>query len=146
MPSRSRSRSRSRSNVTRNLPDQFTPYDGVHNNPWDYFTNTGEFNLALFNKVFVEDQVKQHKYYLQLEDQKLSQLQLNEPVVKNSLLELSVSDQLINTKNTFFEILSDLQTKPLNINIVTQGNRLFYLGLLLVIIFIIYLILVQFSK
>jgi hypothetical protein len=156
MSSRSTSKSASRSLPSRpsntsstklirdarsNARDQFTPYDSVHSNPWNFFTSTGEFNLALFNRTFVEDQMKQHKYYQQIENQQLAEL--NAPAPKPSLLSLSVGEQLLNVKNAFFNIISDVQRKPLSIETFTSDNRMYYIGLLFVIIFIVYVILKQ---
>ena len=56
------------------------------------------------------------------------------------LTQLTLSQLLINMKNTIMGIPLDLITEGFNTQVFTRDNRLFYLGLFLILIFIIYLI------
>uniref|UniRef100_A0A6C0CD26 Uncharacterized protein n=1 Tax=viral metagenome TaxID=1070528 RepID=A0A6C0CD26_9ZZZZ len=125
--------------IYRDLPDQFWKYENMTYNPLDFFTSSGEFNLALFNKTYRDEQLKRMNYYNEIEKKRLEELnalQISNP----DLLELSLGDHLINLKNTPFEIAKDLRTQPLNSEILLKGNRIFYLGIYLIGIFVLYLI------
>jgi hypothetical protein len=144
-PSTSKSTSRAPSDTTDNtniystIPDQFTRYEDVNKNNFDYFTSSGEFNLALFNKTFREEQLKRVAFYKKLEEDRLNEL--NKTVKpKLALHEISVAQHIFNMKDTIFNILSDLQTQPLSMDILLKDYRLFYIGLFFVILFLIYLI------
>ena len=126
-------------NIYSKIPDQFTRYEDVNKNNFDYFTSSGEFNLALFNKTFREEQLKRVAFYKKLEEDRLTELnKTNTP--KLALHEMSVAQHLFNMKNTIFNIMKDIQTEPLNMDILLKDYRLFYIGLILVIIFVIFLI------
>ncbi|XWV24919.1 putative ORFan [Tupanvirus deep ocean] len=56
-----------------------------------------------------------------------------------SITQLTVGQYLINMKNAIFGIGTDLASQGFHIDIFTKDNRLFYLGLFLIIIFIVYL-------
>jgi len=126
--------------IYRDLPDQFWEYDNMNYNPIDFFTASGDFNLALFNKSFRDEQLRRMNYYNDLEKKRLeelSELQKKEP----DLLSLSVGEHLINMKDTPFEIYNDLVTEPLNSQILLKNNRLFYIGLFFMVVIIFYLLL-----
>ena len=40
------------------LKDQYRPYEEPLNNPLDFYTSSGEFNVAQFNKTFRKEQVQ----------------------------------------------------------------------------------------
>lgn len=126
-------------NIYANIPDQFTRYEDVNKNNFDYFTSSGEFNLALFNKTFREEQLKRVAFYKKLEEDRLTEL--NKTIKpKLALHQISVAQHIFNMKDTIFNILSDLQTQPLSMDIILKDYRLFYIGLFFVILFLIYLI------
>ena len=133
-----------KSSIFNNLPDQFTKYDTMTYNPLDFYTASGEFNLALFNKTFREEQIRRIEFYRKYEEDRLRRLEEEEnKVVK--FQDLSVGQHLINMKNTIFDITSDIIAgKPISPKLFTKNNRMFYLGLILLIIFIIYLTLNNF--
>jgi hypothetical protein len=131
--------------IYRDLPDQFWKYENMTYNPLDFFTSSGEFNLALFNKTFRDEQLKRMNYYNEIEQKRLEELnalQVNEP----DLLSMSIGEHLIQMKNTPFEIVNDLRTQPLNLEIFLKKNRLFYIGIFLILIFILYLMLNSLSE
>jgi hypothetical protein len=127
-------------NIYTNIPDQFAKYEGNQENSFDFFTSSGEFNLALFNKTFREEQLKRIAFYKKEEQKRINELNKNSRTAPK-LHELNILEHMVNMKNTFFSIWSDLQTKPLNMSILTTGHRLFYIGLFFFIVFLIYLIL-----
>lgn len=124
-------------NIYSQLPDQFTHYKKF--SPFDFFTSSGEFNLSLFNQEFREEQLKRIQFYRDREIKRLKKLQEEMPNPPN-LLQMNVGQQLTNMKNTFFDIESDLVHQPISTSTFTKNHRLFYIGLLLIIIFILYLI------
>jgi len=125
--------------IYRDLPDQFWTYENMTYNPLDFFTSSGEFNLALFNKTYRDEQLRRMNYYNEIEKKRLEELnalRINKP----DLLSMTIGEHLIQMKNTPFEIAKDLRTQPINTEILMKGNRLFYIGLFCVFIFILYLI------
>jgi hypothetical protein len=122
------------------LPDQFTNYDRKLYNPFNFYTSSGEFNLGLFNKTFREEQLKRIDFFRKAEQQRLEELNRSAPPPAD-LHQLTVGQYVRNMKDTFFDVANDLQTKPLSTEILMKNNRLFYIGLLLIIIFVIYLVL-----
>src|SRR5690606_7934556 len=60
--------------IYRNLPDQFWQYDNMNYNPLDFFTASGDFNLALFNKTYRDEQLRRMNYYNDLEKKRLEEL------------------------------------------------------------------------
>ena len=124
------------------VEDQFTPYEEPTYNPLDFFTGSGEFNLALFNKVFREEQRRKQAYFRELEEKRLRELNKEPPPPK--LHQLSIGQHLFNMKDSVIGIIYDMQSEPLSPEIFLKQNRLFYVGLLLLTIFIIYLILANF--
>lgn len=126
-------------NIYSKTPDQFTRYEDLNKNNFDYFTSSGEFNLALFNKTFREEQLKRIDFYKKLEEERLSEL--NKTIKpKLALHEMSIAQHIFNMKNTFFGIITDLQVEQLTTDIILKDYRLFYIGLFFVIVFIIYVI------
>jgi hypothetical protein len=122
------------------MPDQFTKYDSMTYDPTQFYTSSGEFNLALFNKTFREEQIKRIQFYRKQEEDKLNRLNAEPPAP--DFANLSVGQHIFNMKDSVFNTVSDLASgKPLSSSILTKNNRLFYFGLLLVIIFIVYLVL-----
>lgn len=130
-------------NIYSELPDQFTEYENKTYNPIDFYTSSGEFNLSLFNRTYREEQLKRIQFF---RDQELKRLRQEDADTKSkpNLLDLTLKQHLTNFKDTFFGIWHDLQTQPLTTKIFTKNNRLFYIGVLLVLIFIIYLVLYSF--
>ena len=122
--------------------DQYTPYEEPTYNPLDFYTGSGEFNLALFNKVFREEQRRRQAYFRELEEKRLRDLNKEPPPPK--LHQLSIGQHLFNMKDSVINIIYDIQAEPLSPEIFLKQNRLFYIGLLLLIIYILYLVLMTF--
>lgn len=121
------------------LPDQFTRYESKITNPLDFYTSSGEFNLALFNKTFREEQLKRVAFYRQEEINRLNELNARQPPPLK-LHQQSVGDHLLKMKDSVFGLIGDSITEPINTDIFIKDNRLFYLSMLFLTIFIIYLI------
>lgn len=116
--------------------DQFTKYENK-SNYFDFYTSSGEFNLALFNQKFRDEQIKRLSFYRNEERKRLDKL--NELVpAQPKLHELTIGQHLLNMKNSNFNLMEDLMTKPFEISLLTKDNRLFYLSLLILIIYIIH--------
>lgn len=130
-------------NINSELPDQFTHYENKTYNPMDFYTSSGEYNLANFNKRYREEQLKRIQYF---RDKELQRMEKEEAAKPNTVMNLSIRQQLIQMKNTFFDIWSDLQNKPITMKIFTEDDRMYYIGLFFVIVFIIYLILSSFIR
>lgn len=90
-----------------------------------------KFDVQEFNKQFELDK-EQRKLIAQEKDlQKLRQL--NETIVEKKLYENTVSDIIIGIKNSWFNLLDDLLEQKFSISIFTRENRLFYIGITLII-------------
>uniref|UniRef100_A0A6C0LS75 Uncharacterized protein n=1 Tax=viral metagenome TaxID=1070528 RepID=A0A6C0LS75_9ZZZZ len=126
-------------NIFSRIPDQFTRYENKTYNPLDFYTSSGEFNLSLFNQAFREEQLRRIDFYRKRELERLEELN-KQQIQKPNLHQLSIGQHLINIKDTFFGLIKDLENEPLSTNTLLKNNRLFYIGLLFVIIFILYLI------
>lgn len=125
--------------IFRELPDQFVRYDAQTYNPLDFYTSSGEFNLSLFNQTFREEQIKRILFYRKQEKERLAKL-AEQPSPIN-LNELSIGQHLIRMKNTFFDITHEMTSnKPISPQLFIKNNRLFYIGLMLLMIFFVYLI------
>lgn len=142
---------------TNQLADQFTNYQKNNfagttdlNQTWNTFTGYGEFDLSKFNQTLNNQTLNNGTNYPQQNPRNLTES--NPP----SLLQLTIGQHLINTKDTIFGIFTDLMKQsPVeavresnifgdpNKNIFIKNNRLFYLGLFLIIIFVLYLVLLN---
>lgn len=118
------------------LPDQFTQYENRSYNPIDFLTSSGEFNLDLINKTYRIEQLKRMKFFRDLEMKRLAA----NPPPPPTPLDLTVGQNLSKLQQTVFDVMIDMTdgSKPLSKKILTKNNRLFYLGLLLVLIYLIY--------
>jgi len=120
------------------LPDQFTQYENRSYNPIDFLTNSGEFNLDLINKSYRTEQLKRMKFFRELEQQRLA----DNPLPPPTPLDLTLGQNLTKFQETIFDLMKDLTdgSKPLTSRTLTKSNRLFYLGLLLILVYLIYLL------
>lgn len=88
-----------------------------------------QIDLRRFNKEF--DRSKQ----IATNNQRLDELtKLNELMQENNKSKIKLYDQnisviLLNTKNTWFNVLDDILDQDIKIETFTKDNRLFYLGL-----------------
>lgn len=96
------------------LPDQFTKYQNIR------FTmplpTLEPYNEVSVNKIDTK------------------------PVNDTNPLHQNIGQILTNTKNTLFDVGTEISHQGFHQNIFTKDNRLFYLGLFLIIIFVIYLL------
>ena len=128
-------------NIYYNLPDQFVEYESKSYNPFYFFTSSGEFNLNEINKSYRLEQIKRMQFYKGLEETRQAEInKINPP--KPSLTELSLYQHIMNFQNTFFGIISDLESAqtPINSDILTKNNRLFFIGILIMFIAIVILL------
>lgn len=125
-------------NIYYKLPDQFVEYESKSYNPFYFFTSSGEFNLNEINKSYRLEQIKRMEFYKKLEQRRLAEMDRIRPPVPN-LMALTLYQHVINFQNTFFGIIHDLQTEPIDMSILTKNYRSFYLGALLLIIFLLYI-------
>jgi hypothetical protein len=112
-------------------PDEF-------NSQQDANDPNKRFDLGKFNKVFdVNREISKSNQRVK-DIQKLNELSKVDTTV--SLYDLNISQILINTKNTWFNVLDDLLDRRFNLETFSKENRLFYIGLtILVITVILYL-------
>lgn len=128
-------------NIYYNIPDQFVEYESKAYNPFYFFTNSGEFNLNEINKSYRLEQIKRMKFFKQLEEKRLA----NTPKPKASISELSLAENIKLFRLSLLGMWSDIITqKTLNQSILTKDNRMFYLGILLIVMFLFYLLISQF--
>lgn len=134
-------------NIYYKLPDQFVEYESKSYNPFYFFTSSGEFNLNEINKSYRLEQIKRMQFFKELEERRLAESNRLNPSVPG-LTELSVYQHMMNFQNTFFGIISDLEssTTPINLEILTKNNRLFYIGIFFLIIFFLYIFIIYVSS
>jgi hypothetical protein len=97
------------------------------------------FDIKKFNTAF-EEQAKKLKIKAKL-NQKNKFSKLNQTTIQKPLYKLSIGEILVNTKDTWFDILDDLLTlDPYVIftpKFVVKNHRLFYVGFTVVFICIV---------
>lgn len=91
-----------------------------------------QFDVQDFNKKFNEDKAKRKEESKQRELDKLAEL--NKPVREKRLLEMNFADILIGIKDSWFGILDDLLQQKCTFDTFTKHNRLFFVGLTLMLI------------
>ena len=93
------------------------------------------FDLGKFNKVFdVNREITKRNQRVE-ELEKLNRLSQVE--TRTSLYDLNMSQILVNTKNSWFNMLDDLLEQRFQVSTFTKENRLFYVGLTIVFICVI---------
>ena len=96
-----------------------------------YELDDGKFDIDKFNRDF--DQYKENrKTEMEVRLQKRLN-ELNNPPPPTPAYDLSIGQLAINTKDSIFGIIDDLINFKISKDILLKGNRLFYLGLLLII-------------
>lgn len=104
------------------------------NDPNRYMSN-GKFDLGKFNTAFQEQKDNQNKINAETDEYKLRMM--NSDVMPKSLYQSNISDIIIGIKNTWFYILDDLLQQKFTIYTFTKNNRLFFVGITLILIAII---------
>jgi len=107
-------------------------------------TETTKFNLAVFNKAFEEATNQRLENNRILEEQILEEL--NKEKKDYNPFNKTVGNNIFSLKDIIFEILDDLLQFKFNLDIITKERRLFYLGLLLILIVIIVSLINQFKN
>lgn len=109
-----------------------------------------EFNLIKFNQDY--DKMKEKKILQRKLKEKSKLNKMNQTISEKKIHEMSILEIFIELKNTFFNILNDLIKLNFNsvetfFQIFYKKNRLFYIGLFLIIVtIIIYLFIGDESK
>lgn len=122
------------------LPDVTDKYKDVDN--FNFDTQNKNFDIKAFNTEFEQNQDQSITYNNIKEQDKLANFDKIER--EKQLHNLSVIDHLVNMKNTFFDILYDVQSQPLTLTIFTKNNRLFYISLTLILVLFIYVFIIIF--
>lgn len=127
-------------NVFSNLPDQFTRFEKNTYNPFDFYTSSADYNLFLINNTYREEQLKRIQFYRQKE---LDNIKKKSSVTKPKqlpLTQLSLNQHLINFKASIFGVLHDWTNDGITLGALFKNNRAFYLGISLVMLFVLFLI------
>lgn len=131
-------------NATNTNDVRFDPTTNVWNvDPGQFYDNSGlagidvtpdstkKIDLGKFNIIF-ERNKEVAKESQRLKDlEKLNALSQEKQIV--SLYDLSLFDIIINTKNAWFNLLDDLLDQKFELQTFTKDNRLFYIGLTLIV-------------
>ena len=93
----------------------------------------GKFDIDKFNNEFVN--VANSQKEKALAEDELQLKKLNEiSNQKTSLANLTLFDLFVGIKNTWFDILDDMLLQNFQPNILFRDNRLFFVGLTLILI------------
>lgn len=101
-------------------------------NKEDVKTND-EFDVNKFNKIYdtiLDEKTKERK---KKEQEELEKKYGKKDITKN-LYELSIGEIVIGFKDAMFGIIYDLTCLNINVNTFTKEHRLFYIGILLLLI------------
>lgn len=113
-------------------------FDSSNKNEFDVSTNNFDtdhkFDIKKFNASFENEIINADKNNKNLEDIRLSKLNYQEKYVKP--YQLSFSQMLIGIKDTWFNLTDDLLEKKFYVETFTKQNRLFFIGLTIIIIII----------
>lgn len=98
----------------------------------DNSNSNNKFDIGKFNDSFEEQKNTKIQINNKIDEHKLQMMgtQLEEKTIMQS----TVSDLLIGIKNTWFYLIDDLLQQRFNVNTFTKENRLFFIGLTIVII------------
>ncbi len=103
-------------------------YDGAYL----YRSSDGDFDINKFNRFYEQYREKRKKAKRKKMIKRLAEL--NIPEEKIPIYKESVGNMLINFKDSIFNTLDDVLQRKFTLETVTKKNRLFYWGMLLVII------------
>jgi len=103
-----------------------------------------EFDLAKFNKEFEEKKKINNERNTELEQQRLQFM--NQEIKEKKAYNSTIQEYAIGIKDTWFGIYDDLMQKDFSINVFNRDDRLFYVGLTIVIIVILVYILELFTS
>ena len=97
------------------------------------FLTDGKFDIDKFNNEFVNTANSQKAKALaedEIHIQKLNETSNQ----KTSLVNLTLFDLFVGIKNTWFDILDDMLLQNFQPNVLFRGNRLFFVGLTLILL------------
>lgn len=86
-----------------------------------------KFDVAAFNKDF-ELTAKTQKEANRIKENEKLQL-LNQDIKEKTIMNMSINELLIDWKVSFDGILNDIQQRNITRSTLTNGNRLFHLGM-----------------
>lgn len=118
---------------------QLTSYnaDNPANSPGNESSlNPNKFDIQKFNKEF-ENKIEQSKETGKLLDENRLE-KLNKQKIEPKPYQLSIAEILIVIKDSWFGLLDDLLQEQFYMETFTKKNRMFYIGLTIVIIVIIF--------
>lgn len=107
----------------------------MNNNPTSEFTTNGKFDINKFNSSFDKTKNDQKLINKQRDDEILHKL--NSTTDSKPLYKSTMSDIIIGIKNTWFYLLDDLLEQKFIFDTFTKENRLFYIGITLILISVI---------
>ena len=90
-----------------------------------------DFDNKEFNAEFEKSMLKQKQIHEQQNKMKLDKLN---KVQDKKIYDYTLSQTLINMKDAIFDIMDDIITLNITKDILTKENRLYYLGILILII------------
>lgn len=99
--------------------------------------STKKFDLANFNKEFVFKKEKTQSQSKIKSEEKIKKLNKEANIIVKPLYKLSVSEIMFGVKNTWFDILDDILAQKFDNQLFVKNNRLFYIGLTIIIIVVI---------
>lgn len=105
--------------------------------------NIYNFSEADFNKKFEEDKELTKQLSKERERERLERLNIEKN--QKTIAELSVVEILIGIKDTWFELIDDLLQGKFNTATFTKNNRLFYMGITIVLVVLVLYIYYFFS-
>ncbi len=131
-------------NATNTNDVRFDPATNIWNvDPGQFYNDSGlsgidvtpdstkKIDLGKFNIIF-ERNKEVAKESQRLKDlEKLNALSQEKQII--SLYDLSLFDIIINTKNAWFNLLDDLLDQKIELSTFTKENRLFYVGLTIIV-------------
>jgi hypothetical protein len=107
-------------------------------------SDSKKFDIDKFNKSYDEMLKNKEIMNQKKRDEMLNQLNLTKPKL---ITDQTIGEVLINTKDAIFDIFGDLlRPSRLNSETLTKNNRLYYLGILCLLISLFILIYSSFTK
>lgn len=99
-----------------------------------------KFDLRQFNKEFIKKREKTKKDNKIRSQKKLDLLTQESNIENEKIQNQSIIQLVIGIKNTWFDILDDMLGGKIKLTTFTKNNRLFYIGLTVIIIVLIFYI------
>ncbi len=94
--------------------------------------NRARYTDIDFNQKFEQTKELTKEIIKEKDRQRLENL--NKETTERSITELSVMEILIGIKDTWFELIDDLLQKKFNATTFTMNNRMFFIGITIIII------------